>query len=511
MGLLLSDVAVLLHPADSVAVARRRIGAGESLQWQGTPLVTTSNVPMGHKFALHSIKEGEPIRKYGQIIGFATCPIAAGDHVHTHNVTCGNYVRDYAMATEVPAPLPTGEARTFQGYLRDDGRVGTRNYICLVSTVNCSASSVHRIAAHFTPERLREFPNVDGVFAITHKTGCGMASSGLDRDYLKRTLSGFALHPNVFGYVVVGLGCEVNQASQLIDAEQLLGRPTKAPRMITVQESGGIATTVAKGIEAVQQLLPEANKVRRTTQPAAKILLGTNCGGSDGNSGVTANPALGIASDLLIALGGTSVIGETTEIYGAEHLLTRRARTPEVAQKLIDRIRWWEWYASIFGAEIDNNPSFGNKEGGLTTIFEKSLGAVAKGGSSALVDVVGYAETVRTPGLVVMDTPGFDPVSVTGIVAGGANVMVFTTGRGSVLGCKPTPTIKVATNTPLYDHMKSDMDFDAGVILAGKPIEVVGRELFEQILAVASGQRTKSEEQGLGDDEFAPWTVGPVL
>lgn len=511
MGHSLSEIAVLLHPSDTVAVARRPIPPRETIASPSGSVTTSSMIPMGHKFALRPIRTGEPVLKYGQIIGFSLGDISAGDHVHTHNITCGSYERDYAMATEIPPVPPAGTPRTFEGFLREDGRVGTRNYIALVSTVNCSASSVHRIAAHFTPERLREYPNVDGIFAVTHKTGCGMASSGIDRDNLRRTLSGFALHPNVFSHVIVGLGCEVNQASQLIEAEQLLGKTPTMPRMLTVQESGGIAKTVARGIEAVEQLLPLANAVRRTTQPAAKILLGTNCGGSDGNSGVTANPALGIASDLLIGLGGTSVLGETTEIYGAEHLLTRRAVSPAVAQKLIDRIKWWEWYASVFGAEIDNNPSFGNKEGGLTTIFEKSLGAIAKGGSSPLSDVVGYAERVMSQGLVVMDTPGFDPVSVTGIVAGGANVMVFTTGRGSVLGCKPTPTIKVATNTPLYEHMKSDMDFDAGVVLAGRSIEEVGSELFDLILDVASGRQTKSEKQGLGDDEFAPWTIGPVL
>jgi altronate hydrolase len=337
-----------------------------------------------------------------------------------------------------------------------------------------------------------------------------MAASGDDRDYLRRTLTGFAHHPNVFGYLVVGLGCEVNQAEQMISPEALAGRPA-APRILTVQGVGGISSTVEAGIRAVNEMLPRANESRRTSEPVSKLILGTNCGGSDGNSGVTANPALGFASDRMVAQGGSVVLGETTEIYGAEHLLTRRAVKPEVAHRLIERIRWWEWYTSILGAQIDNNPSFGNKQGGLTTIFEKSLGAVAKGGSTALVDVVRYAEQVTRPGLTVMDTPGFDPVSVTGMVAGGASVMVFTTGRGSVLGCKPTPTIKVSTNTPLYRHMESDMDFDAGVILSGISVEEVGRALFEKILAVASGERTKSELQGLGDDEFAPWTVGPVL
>ncbi|MBY0585734.1 altronate dehydratase family protein [bacterium] len=499
-----------LDPADEVVVAVSMLQPGQVVTHRGEDFRVAQSILPGHKMAIRSREVGEPIRKFGQIIGFATAPISVGEHVHSHNLACGSYERDYAICEEVPAPLPDEPSRTFAGYLRPDGRVGTRNYLALISTVNCSASTVHRIAQHFSPERLADFPNVDGVIAITHKTGCGMASSGNDRDNLSRTLRGFANHPNVFGYVVVGLGCEVNQAEQLISAASL-GAIDKAPRILTVQSAGGVHATVEQGIQAVAQMLPMANLACRSDQLVSKLILGTNCGGSDGNSGVTANPALGFASDRVVAQKGSVILGETTEIYGAEHLLTRRAVRREVAEKLLERIRWWEWYTSILGAKIDNNPSFGNKQGGLTTIFEKSLGAVAKGGSTALVDVVEFAEQVRRPGLTVMDTPGFDPVSVTGIVAGGANVMVFTTGRGSVLGCKPTPTIKVATNTPLYEHMQSDMDFDAGVVLAGLPVEEVGRALFEKILAVASGEKTKSEQQGLGDDEFAPWTVGPVL
>jgi altronate hydrolase len=501
---------IRLHPSDDVGIAREPLHAGETILFDDRSIVIPHPIPAGHKVSLVARQKDQPIHKFGQIIGFASKTIEIGDHVHSHNLACGSYERDYAIGQDIPAPLPAEPARDFQGYLRADGRAGTRNYIALVSTVNCSASSVHRIARHFTRDRLKEFPNVDGVMAITHKTGCGMAASGDDRDYLRRTLTGFAHHPNVFSYLVIGLGCEVNQAEQMISPETLVGRPT-APRILTVQGAGGISSTVEAGIRAVNEMLPLANEVKRTRVPASKLILGTNCGGSDGNSGVTANPALGFASDRMVSQGGSVVLGETTEIYGAEHLLTRRAVQPEVAHRLIERIRWWEWYTSIFGAQIDNNPSFGNKQGGLTTIFEKSLGAVAKGGSTALVDVVRYAEQVTKPGLTVMDTPGFDPVSVTGIVAGGANVMVFTTGRGSVLGCKPTPTIKVSTHSPLYRHMESDMDFDAGVILSGISIEDVGRALFEKIIAVASGERTKSEEQDLGDEEFAPWTVGPVL
>jgi altronate hydrolase len=302
----------------------------------------------------------------------------------------------------------------------------------------------------------------------------------------------------------------------LIEGQRLVqlngsAKPGAEPTLLSIQECGGIAKTVEAGVKTVAELLPRVNDAKRTRLGADKIILGTNCGGSDGNSGVTANPALGVASDLLVAQGGASILAETPEIYGAEHLLTRRAVSREVGEKLVERIKWWEWYTSIFGAEINNNPSPGNKEGGLTTIYEKSLGAVAKGGSTALVEVVGYAEPVRAKGLVVMDTPGYDPVSMTGIVAGGANVLVFTTGRGSVFGCKPAPSIKIATNTPLYEHMTDDMDINAGVILEGTPVEDVGRQIFEEILAVASGKKTKSETNGVGEEEFAPWSIGPTL
>jgi altronate hydrolase len=400
------------------------------------------------------------------------------------------------------------------GYDRGDGRFGTRNYVALISTVNCSAST-----SKYISERLRatgllaQYPNVDGVVAVTHKAGCAMQYGGPDHLQLERTLAGFARHPNVSAYLLIGLGCETGQAIHLIENQGLLQLTpeSRPPAVLTIQECGGIGKTVEAGVRAVAELLPRVNDVHRARLPADKIVLGTNCGGSDGNSGVTANPALGIASDLLIAQGAISILGETPEIYGAEHLLTRRAVSPEVGQKLVERIKWWEWYAGIFGAEINNNPSPGNKDGGLTTIYEKSLGAIAKGGSTALVDVVGYAEPVKARGLVVMDTPGYDPVSMTGIVAGGANVLVFTTGRGSVFGCKPAPSIKVATNTPMYEHMIDDMDVNAGVILSGTPVEEVGRQIFEEILEVASGKKTKSEINGVGEEEFAPWSIGPTL
>jgi altronate hydrolase len=510
----LSQVAVHLRPQDNVAVAARPVPPGAELEYNGRTLTVDQRIGMGHKIALQDIPKGEPIYKYGQIIGFASQDIAAGSHVHVHNVSADAFERDYAFCRDCPPPPAPTEPRYFLGYDRGDGRYGTRNYIAIISTVNCSASTSKYISEKFrTTGLLNKYPNIDGVVAITHKAGCAMQYDGPDHDQLDRTLAGFARHPNVAAYLLVGLGCETGQAIHLIENQGLVqlngGKPK--PPVLTIQECGGIGKTVEAGVRVLAEFLPGVNDVRRTKLPASKIVLGTNCGGSDGNSGVTANPALGIASDLLVAQGATSIIGETPEIYGAEHLLTRRAIRREVGEKLIARIKWWEWYTGIFGAEINNNPSPGNKEGGLTTIYEKSLGAIAKGGSTALVDVVDYAAPVKAKGFVVMDTPGYDPVSMTGIVAGGANVLVFTTGRGSVFGCKPAPSIKVATNSPLYQHMIDDMDINAGVILEGAPVEVVGRQIFEEILAVASGKKTKSELNGVGEEEFAPWSIGPTL
>jgi altronate hydrolase len=514
--------AVVLKSDDTVAVAARPIPRGFRLQLGGRTIEVREPIGLGHKVALADIPAGESVRKYGQIIGFASQAIAAGSLVHVHNLKADLFERDYAFASDHPtAPRPEHQ-RTFQGFLRPDGRVGTRNYIAVVSTVNCSASTSRYIADKFRDGAWRrDFPNIDGVFAITHKGGCGLPFEGLDHQILERVLAGFAHHPNVAAYVIVGLGCEVGYASHLVDTQHLVtlgeangnGQKQAAhrPRTLNIQEEGGITRTVEAAARAVYDLMPEANSWVRTEQPASKICLAMECGGSDGNSGVTANPALGAAADLLVGHGGTAILGETTEIYGAEHLLTRRAVSRDVGQKLVDRIKWWEWYTGVFGAKIDNNPSPGNKAGGLTTIYEKSLGALAKAGSTALVDVVPYAARVDTPGLVFMDTPGYDPPCTTGLVASGANVLVFTTGRGSVLGLKPTPCIKVATNTPMYDKMRADMDLDAGTILDGEPVETVGRRLFDLILDVASGRQTTSEQAGVGEEEFAPWTIGPTL
>jgi altronate hydrolase len=510
------EVAILLRPDDHVAVVKKPVQAGDELVGAGVRITAAQNIPPGHKISVVEIAADSPVRKYGQVIGFAQGPIRAGEHVHSHNLVLRDVSRDYAFCTEARPlpPLPPGEPRTFAGFARPGGAAGTRNYVAVISSVNCSASVSHYVRDRFrTADFARDFPHVDGVIAFTHKGGCAM-DPGEPQAVLQRVLAGIARHPNISGYVVIGLGCEVNQVEALRKAHRLdeVQPGESQPAFLNIQSSGGIRKTVEAGVAAVQKLLGPANELRRSPQPLSKLILAENCGGSDGNSGITANPALGVASDLLVRHGGTSVLAETPEIYGAEHLLTRRAVTRKVGEQIVELIRWWEEQARLHRTTIDNNPSFGNKAGGLTNIFEKSLGAVAKGGQAPLSAVYRYAEPITERGFCFMDTPGYDPVSMTGLVAGGCNVGVFTTGRGSVYGCKPTPTIKVATHTPLFQWMQEDMDLNAGTILDGlETVEQVGARLFEKIIAVASGERTKSEMAGVGDEEFAPWQLGPTF
>src|SRR6266446_4038389 len=510
------DFALRLRENDNVAVIKRPFKADTELVNGAVRLTVAKPVPPGHKIALATIADGEPVRKYGQIIGFAKGLIAPGEHVHTHNLEMKDFGRDYQFCVDA-RPVnyyPADQMRSFQGYLRPGGRVGTRNYLAVISSVNCSASVSHYVKDRFKTEEVRrDFSNVDGVIAFTHKSGCGI-QPGEPHQLLMRVLAGIARHPNIAGYVMIGLGCEVNQVQFIRTDFKLdeLEPGEAAPTFLTIQNSGGVRKTVDAAAAAVAKLLPIANDLHRTPQPISRLILAENCGGSDGNSGITANPALGVASDELVRYGGTSVLAETPEVYGAEHLLTQRAVSRDVGEKLIELIRWWENHARQHGCSIDNNPSFGNKEGGLTTIYEKSLGAVAKGGQSPLAAVYHYAEPITASGFCFMDTPGYDPVSMTGLVCGGCNIGVFTTGRGSVYGCKPTPCIKVATNTPLYRWMQEDMDINAGTILDGtETVEQVGRRIFEQIIAVARGEKTKSELAGMGDEEFAPWQLGPVF
>jgi altronate hydrolase len=501
-----------LHPEDDVVIARIKLGRGTAVDTDVGPVTLSSDVPAGHKVAIRARAPGEAVRRYGEVIGFATLPIAPGDHVHQHNLHAGELdLRVEIDAGAAVARAASGTAPTFDGYLREDGRVGTRNYLLVAPTVNCSATVARMVAERFR-DVTRDYPNVDGVMAIAHKTGCGLVADGDDHRVLQRVLAGYASHPNVGGCVVVSLGCEVNQPDPVVQLS--VGPPQKPrgrPPVLVIQREGGTRKTVEAVAAEVARLLPVANQARRTARPASDLLVATNCGGSDSYSGITANPALGFAMDELVRWGGTALLAETTEIHGAEQLLVRRSRSAAVAQKLLDRIAWWERYLARHGARMDHNPSPGNIRGGITTVYEKALGGVAKGGTSPLVDVIDYGERVDARGLVFMDTPGFDPVSVTGLVAGGANLVCFTTGRGSVFGCKPAPSLKLATTSVLYRHMSEDMDIDCGPILEGASIEEIGRRIFDELLAVASGKRTKSELLGMGDEEFAPWQPGPTL
>jgi altronate hydrolase len=507
---------LVLHPDDDVGLARRLLPAGTVVEHRGERIILRDGVARGHKVALRTLNADAPIRKYGQVIGFATTAIEPGEHVHSHNLAMRDFGRDYAFGTAIQQPdfVAAAERRRFPGFLRPDGRVGTRNYVAVISSVNCSASVASFVRDRFrTPEFRRDFPHVDGVIAFNHKSGC-CVQPGEPMEVLRRVHAGMARHVNIAGFVVIGLGCEGNQIESLRNDYRLDELPHGTPptAWLSIQQGGGVSKTVERAVEAVARILPQANAARRTPQSIEHLLLAMNCGGSDGYSGITANPALGVAADTLVRHGATAVLGETPEIYGAEHLLMQRAVSTAVGEKLVRLIRWWEDHARRFDATIDNNPTPGNKAGGLTTIYEKSLGAVAKGGQTPLVDVYRYAEPITAKGFVFMDTPGLDPVSMTGIVAGGANVGVFTTGRGSVYGCKPSPCIKVATNSALYEHMQDDMDLNAGTIADGlETVDEVGARLFEKIVAVAGGERTKSELLGMGDEEFAPWQLGPTF
>ena len=509
-----------LDPSDNVIVALVDTPQGTAVEG----VTVRAAIKRGHKIATRDIKRGEVVKKYGQTIGWASKDIGMGEHVHVQNVELKNLELEYDYATEQPSlpELPSwAKDRVFMGYPREDGRVGTRNYILVASTVNCSATVCRGIASALTP-LLAQYPNVDGVLAITHKSGCGIVHGSPQHEQFARVLAGFANHPNVSRTLLVGLGCEVGGIPYLADNNfipeaRLRGaspgvRPFKRVEAFTMQDVGGTRKAIALGVSIIKEWLPEIDAMRRVPVPLSKLVLGTNCGGSDGYSGLTANPVIGDIVDILAAAGATGVLAETPETFGAHHLLARRAATRDIGEKLVERIEWWKNYTAKFDATCDGNPSSGNKEGGLTTILEKSLGAATKGGSTALNAVYQYGERVELgKGLVFMDTPGHDPESVTGLLAGGANLIVFTTGRGSCIGTKPAPTIKIATNTPMFERMIDDMDVNAGGIIEGTPRAEVTRELFEKMILVASGVKSKSESFGYGDEEFVPWNIGPTM
>ncbi|MBL8577672.1 MAG: altronate dehydratase [Mesorhizobium sp.] len=502
---------LLLREGDEVAVAMRDISAGETIYPFG--IVARDPIPFGHKVSLASVAPGKPLHRLGQPIGLATEVIASGAHVHTHNMGFEQSLAERQIGTRLSnaVRITSAEIPTFQGFRRRDGRAGTRNYVGILTSVNCSSLVARMIADHFRdPTVLRNFPGVDGVVALTHKSGCSVAEGGRSMGMLRRALGGYARHPNFCGILLVGLGCEDNQIAALMRDERLEEGPLL--RTLVMQDVGGTRSSVAAGIAAVEEMLAIASTARREPIPASELTVGLQCGGSDSFSGITANPALGVAVDRLVACGGTAILSETPEIYGAENLLLERAVSREVGEKLIGLLSWWEDHTRDEPAGLDNNPSPGNKAGGLTTILEKSLGAVAKGGSTNLTDVIGYAEQPSTRGLVFMDSPGFDPISATGQVAGGANLICFTTGRGSCFGCRPAPSLKLATNTPMFLRMEDDMDINCGEILDGTAsLDEMGERILRAMIATASGGETRSEQLGYGEDEFAPWHVNAWL
>jgi altronate hydrolase len=499
---------ILLHPHDNVAVARVSLPARHEVEVSGTRVLTASSIPAGHKVALRAIQPGEPVYRYGNVIGFATKAIMPGDHVHVQNVGYKELDASEIVPGEAPPRSAAhAERATFRGYKRADGRVGTRNYIAVVAASNCAAYTSELIAQSFAEENLPD--NLDGIVAFPHGEGCGM-SIGPDSQQLQRTLQGVLDHPNVSAAIILGLGCEVNQIGHYLGAGDA---PVSAPATLqgmTLQDSGGTRGAVDSARKQIKQFIERAAAEKRTEVPASAMNLGLNCGGSDSFSGITANPALGYCCDLIVEQGGTVVLAETTEIFGAEHLLVRRARNSAIAQKLLGQVESYKKYLRQFGGSFNDNPSPGNKEGGLTNILEKSLGAVAKAGTSTLEDVVDYAERVTTPGFVFMNTPGYDPVSITGLAAGGVNLIAFTTGRGSAIGFPSIPVLKIASNSHTYNRMTGNMDINAGRIADGDAtIEQIGREIFEALLRIASGEKTKAEQ--LGHHEFAPWRIGPVM
>ena len=498
-----------LHPNDNVLVAKTALALGQEISELGVR--TRAQVPAGHKIAARRIAAGEQVKKYDTVIGVATRDLEPGDYVHSHNLQLVDYYRDPAFGADVQPVdyVPEAERATFQGFVRPGGGVGTRNFIGILSSVNCSATVIKRIAAHFTPERLAAYPHVDGVAAFAQTSGCGMSSPSEHFDVLRRTLAGYARHPNLAGVLIVGLGCERNQVDSLVDSQGL--KEGKLLRTMVMQDVGGTRATIEAGIRAIEEMLPIANEARRTTVSASHLKIGLECGGSDGFSGITANPGLGAAMDILVRHGGTAILSETPEIHGVEFMLTRRAISPEVGQKLLDRLAWWEKYTSGQNAQFNGVVGHGNQAGGLANIFEKSLGSAMKGGTTPLRAVYEYAEPITENGFVFMDSPGYDPVASTGQIASGAQLICFTTGRGSMFGSKPAPTIKLASNTPMFTRLEEDMDINCGVVIDGEcTVAELGQRIFEQILRHASGEQTKSELLGLGDHEFVPWHMGIV-
>jgi len=479
-----------LHPGDNVAIALERTGV----------------VPAGHKVALRAIEPGEPIVKGGAVIGHASAPIEAGGHVHTHNVA--NAAGEAPAAVpQPPEMLPAGQRATFRGIVRDHGRVATRNFIVVIVTVNCAATTARRIAEHFTEERLAAWPEVDGVVALTHELGCGMEMTGEPMDLLRRTIAGTVRHANVAGALVCSLGCERNNVYKLLEAQKLEAGPRL--KTLVMQERGGTARTIEEGIAAIEAMLPLANAVRRVPVSAEHLVVGVQSSGADAFSQVTANAALGAAVDLVIANGGTAILSGTAELHGMEAALAARAASPEVAARLGRRMQWWQQNHAGRDTPFDARLAPSQAAGGLTTPFERALSAAQRWGRFPLADVYEYAHPVTSKGLVFMDTPAHEAVAATGQIAGGANLICMTTGHGTGFGSLPAPTLKLASHSAIYRRMQDDLDIDCGPVLDGEvSVEAMGQRIFEAILRHASGEKTRAEELGVGDSEFVPWPIG---
>jgi altronate hydrolase len=498
---------IRLDANDNVVVARMEVPAGTEVPSER--LVTLQPVPAGHKIAARFIAQGEPVLKYNTVIGFAAEDLQPGSWMHSHNIAFGELQKDYRHGLDYrpTALLPPAQRATFQGIVRDDGRVATRNTIGVFIVGHGAATVARKVADAFDEERLAEFAQIDGVVPYVHEQGAGMELSGEPMELLRRTLSGTIRHPNTAGALVIAQGHEHNALDDFLAATGL--QPGPMLRTLVIGEAGGTRKAIEAGIKLVEQMLPAANAVHREPVSAEHLMVGLQCGGSDGFSGLSANPALGAAMEILIRHGGTAILSETSEIFGVEHTLTARAATPAIGQKLVERIEWWLQYNAGRDTQINGRVSPGNNAGGLANVLEKSLGGAKKGGNAPLMEVYRYAEPVTQHGLVFMDTPGYDPVSATGQIAGGANLICFTTGRGSCFGSVPAPTIKLASNTPMYERMAADMDINCGVIIDGEAtIAEMGQRIFEQILRHASGQPTRSEALGVGRNEFVPWPIG---
>ena len=495
---------IKLNSKDNIGVAPMNIPEGAEIK---SNLKAQTDIPFGHKISIADIQKDELIYKYGQIIGKAFEKIERGSHVHTHNMMFYEFDRNYKF---IKKNLDTSykKDKFFFGYKRNNNTVGTRNYIGLISTVNCSATVVKKIANKinlFLNEN--NYKNIDGAVCLKHSSGCGMNTSGKGMEVFNRTIEGFKSHQNFGKVFVIGLGCECAQISLYKN-----NNSQNDIEYLNIQDEGGTNEIINKVYTKVINEIPKINSIERTKSHLSNLTLALQCGGSDSYSGITANPALGVAADLLVSYGGSTILAETPEIYGAEHLLIERALQESDIKKLNNQINWWKNYTQINDGSLDNNPSPGNKKGGLTTILEKSLGAVAKSGNSIMVDVLDYAEKISKPGFNFMDSPGYDPVSVTGQVAAGSNLICFTTGRGSCFGFKPAPSLKIATNTNMFNKLEEDMDINAGTIMDGvNTIEEIGHEIFEELILVASGKKTKSEINDYGDDEFNPWVIGATM